>query len=171
MSKENCVLIGFMGCGKTTVGKRLSYRLKMPMLDTDRIIEQKQEKSIAAIFDEQGESAFREMETECLRQLLMEKSSYVISVGGGLPLREENRALLEVLGTVIYLRATPETIYERLKNDTTRPLLRGDNPFEKITELMKKRNPIYTMASNEILDVDGKSFEVILNEIERIMKK
>ena len=128
-----------MGCGKTTLGIKLSYKERVGMLDTDKMIEQKNKKSVAEIFDSEGEAAFRQMETDILKEIAQYHERYIISVGGGLPLREENRVLLRDLGEVIYLRAEPDTIYGRLKNDTTRPLLRGDNPQEKIL-LMEARD-------------------------------
>ena len=82
-------------------------------------------------------------------------------------LREENRQLLKKLGTVVYLRAKPETIAEHLKGDTTRPLLQTENPVQKIREMLEKRAPVYEQAADWILDVDHKSFEQILDEIER----
>lgn len=163
--KNNIILIGYMGCGKTTLGKKLSYRERIALLDTDKRIEQKQKKTINEIFDEDGEPAFRQMETECLKEFLDYSDRYVISVGGGLPMKEENRALMKQLGTVIYLKAEPDTIYERLKNDTTRPLLRGDNPQEKIKTMIEMRNPYYEEAADVIVSVDRKSFEDIIQEI------
>ena len=105
-----------------------------------------------------------------LKSILEYKDRYIISVGGGLPLRAENRELLKKLGNVIYLRAKPDTIYERLKNDTTRPLLQCENPQKKITEMLAERSPIYEKAATAVVDVDGKSFEEILSEIQGIIK-
>lgn len=162
---SNVILVGYMGCGKSTVGRRLSYRLRKPFLDTDKQIELKQKCTISEIFKSRGEEAFREMETEYLRGLLKETCEYVIAVGGGLVLREVNRELLKKLGTVVYLRAKPETIYERLKNDTTRPLLQCENPKEKIEQMIETRHPVYMSCADEIIDVDDKDFAEILNEI------
>ncbi len=158
-------MIGYMGCGKSTVGRRLSYQVKMPYVDTDKIIEQKQNTTISSIFETQGEQAFRDMETACLKELFHNKQDYVISVGGGLPMREENRVLIGELGNVVYLRAKPETIYERLKDDTTRPLLQGEDPEGKIRLMIEARGPFYEMASDLTIDVDGKTFEEIIAEI------
>lgn len=162
---SNVILIGYMGCGKSTIGKKLSFRMKMPYLDTDKLIENEQKTTISHIFETQGENAFRDMETRCIKKLFENKQDYVISVGGGLPLREENRLLLSRLGQVVYLRATPETIYSRLKGDKTRPLLQGDDPQGKIHRMIKERGPVYEQASQIIVDVDGKSCEEIMNQI------
>ena len=100
-----------------------------------------------------------------LEQLISEASGEMISVGGGLPLREENRKLLKKLGTVIYLRVRPETVLARLKGDTTRPLLQGDDVEEKVNSLLSKRGPIYEMAADRIISVDGRSVEQIADAI------
>lgn len=162
----NVILIGFMGCGKTTVGLKLSYRLRRTVIDTDKEIEREEKRSIADIFAEDGEPYFRERETACLRKLIDSTDHQIISVGGGLPLREENRRLLHELGQVFYLRAAAETIYDRLKGDTTRPLLQVDEPLLKIRTLLHERDSSYRAAADVVITVDGKSFEEILGEIE-----
>lgn len=163
---DNIILIGFMGCGKTTVGLKLSYRLRRTVVDTDKEIEREEKRAISDIFATDGEEYFRDRETACLRKMSGSIRNQIISVGGGLPLREENRQLLHELGIVFYLRARPETIYERVKHDTTRPLLQGENPQEKIRTLLAKRDGAYTEAADVIIDVDDKEFEQILCEIE-----
>ena len=162
----NVILIGFMGCGKTTVGLRLSYRLRRPIIDTDKEIEKEEKRTISDIFATDGEAYFRDRETACLRKLTESVNNQIISVGGGLPLREENRRLLHELGQVFYLRAKGETIYERLKGDTTRPLLQVDDPLKKIETLIRERDPYYRAAADVAITVDGKSFSQILDEIE-----
>lgn len=162
----NVILIGFMGCGKTTVGLRLSYRLRRSVIDTDKEIEREERRTISDIFATDGEEYFRDRETACLRKLLESAGCQIISVGGGLPLREENRKLLHELGKVFYLQASAETIYERVKHDTTRPLLQGDDPRMKIGTLLEARDSCYKEAADIIIDVDDKSFEQILDEIE-----
>lgn len=166
---SNVILVGYMGCGKSTVGRRLSYKLRKPFLDTDKQIELKQKCTISEIFASRGEEVFREMETEYLRELLKDNCEYVIAVGGGLVLREVNRELLKELGTVIYLRAKPETIYERLKNDTTRPLLQCENPKERIEQMIETRHPVYMSCADKVIDVDDKEFAEILKEISRCL--
>ena len=163
----NVILIGFMGCGKTTVGLRLSYRLRMPVIDTDKEIEREEKRSISDIFTAEGEKYFRDRETAYLRKLYGSGGNRIISVGGGLPLREENRSLLHGLGKVFYLRAGAETIYERLKHDTTRPLLQGTDPMTRIKTLLSERDAYYMAAADVVVDVDHKEFEQILSEIEK----
>lgn len=163
--KDNIILTGFMGCGKSSVGFRLSYYLRRTLLDTDKWIEKKQGMSISEIFDKYGESAFRQMETDCLKELLNTAEHQIIATGGGLPIKEENHALLKELGTVYYLKVTPEVVYERLKGDTTRPLLQGDNPKGKIEELLRARETVYEQCADYVVEVSCKSFEEILEEI------
>lgn len=163
----NIILIGFMGCGKTTTGLKLSYRLRRTVIDTDKEIEREEKRAISDIFAADGEGYFRDRETDCLRKLLGSVGNQIISVGGGLPLRAENRALLHELGQVFYLRASAETIYERVGHDKTRPLLQGDDPKAKIRTLLKERDGCYTEAADVVIDVDGKDFEQILCEIEQ----
>ena len=164
---KHVILIGFMGCGKSTVGIRLSYRLRRVVEDTDKLIEKRAGKSISDIFKEEGEAAFRQMETKCLQELMTLKDERIISTGGGLPMKIENHELLKRLGTVVYLRISPKGVWERLKNDTTRPLLQCDDPMAKIEELLAKRAPVYEQAADVVLDVDGKNMEEVLTELEQ----
>lgn len=165
MKKDNIVLIGFMGCGKSTIGIRLSYRMRRVVEDTDKLIEKKQEKKISDIFAQEGEVFFRELETELLKELIEKLQGYIVSVGGGTPVREVNRNLLKQLGKVVYLRIRPETVYERLKYDTTRPLLQCENPLERIRTLMKARKEAYESCADIIIDVDELSVEEIVDRI------
>lgn len=163
--KDNIILTGFMGCGKTSVGIKLSYALRRTMIDTDKWIEKKQNMTVSEIFENYGEAAFRQMETDCIKELITSRNHQIISTGGGLPVKEENRSLLKELGRVYYLKVTPETVYERLKGDTTRPLLQGENPKGRIEELLSKRASCYEDGADVIIDVSEKSFEMIIEEI------
>lgn len=163
----NVILIGFMGCGKSSVALKLSYRMKQSVTDTDKWIEKKQGKTITEIFAQEGEEAFRRMETEALKSLKETAKNQIISVGGGLPVREENRALLKEIGKVVYLRAKPETLYERIKEDQSRPLLQCSDPQERIRTLLEERKEAYEAAADLVVDVDDKNFGQILYEIER----
>lgn len=160
-----------MGCGKSTVGREIAQREKVMFLDTDAWIEEKEQMSISSIFVVKGEAYFRDLETRCLESLLSEEKEYekggakIFSVGGGLPMREENRKLLQQLGTVIYLKATPDTIYERIKEDTTRPLLQGVNPKQKIIDMMAIREEMYQDAAEIVIHVDEKAIDKIAEEI------
>lgn len=163
--KKNVILIGFMGCGKTSVGLKLSYKLRMTVEDTDKFIEQREGRSISHIFEEDGESYFRALETKTLEEFRDKKYTRIISVGGGTPVNPVNREILKQCGTVVYLRVKPETVYERLKNDTTRPLLQCDNPLERIRTLLESRKEAYEEAAHIIIDVDDKNMEDVLEEL------
>lgn len=163
--KDNIILTGFMGSGKTSVGIRLSYALKRTMIDTDKWIEKRQNMTISEIFAGEGEEVFRKMETECLKELIKTCDNQIISVGGGLPVREENRRLLSRLGRVFYLKASPEAIYERIKNDTTRPLLQVADPLKQIRTLLEAREDSYSDCADVIIDVSGRTFDEIIEQI------
>ena len=155
MMRNNIILIGYMGCGKTTVGKNLARITGYTFTDTDEMIEKQQGRTISEIFATDGEEAFRKMETKLLEQLIQEQSTQlVISTGGGMPLREKNRKLLAELGTVIYLQTKPQTVYERIKDDTKRPLLQCEDPLARINEMLAARGPIYESTTNNIIPVD-----------------
>lgn len=162
---RNLVLIGFMGSGKTSIGLKLSYKLRMTVEDTDKLIERREGKSISEIFAGQGEEYFRQKETVLLSELAEQKFQRIYSVGGGTPVREKNRELLKRLGMVVYLRARPETIYERLKNDTTRPLLQCENPLARIRELLESRKEAYEDCADVIIDVDDLNIDAVLSKI------
>ena len=171
MRIPNVVLIGFMGSGKTTTGIKLSYRFRRVVEDTDKLIEKKQGRSISDIFAAEGEEYFRKLETQLLRDLKGSRTEKIISVGGGTPVREENRPLLKELGTVVYLRIRPETVYERLKEDKTRPLLQGEDPQSRIRTLLEARKEAYESCADLIIDVDDKNTEQIVNMIEEYVKR
>ena len=166
-SRGSVVLIGFMGCGKSTMGIRLSYRLQYILEDTDKLIETKAGMTISEIFAREGEESFRQMETQLLQALVEKKGRRVYSVGGGTPVRAANRPLLKKLGTVVYLRTRPETVYERLKNDTTRPLLQGEDPLGRIRSLMAERESAYAETADVILDVDEMTADQVVESIMR----
>ncbi len=169
--KKNLLLIGFMGAGKTTVGLKLSWKLRLPVEDTDKLIEKKAGMTISDIFREQGEVAFRDMETALLREISQRPYQRIFSVGGGTPVREENRELLKQCGTVVYLRLKPETVWNRLKGDDSRPLLRCEDPLGKIRELMEARRVAYEGCADVILDVDDLSVQECADKIAEILEE
>ena len=163
---RNVILIGFMGAGKTTVGKALAKECKLSFVDTDERIEEEQNRSISDIFAKEGESFFRNLETQQLRKLRKEEEG-VISVGGGLPVQEANWDLLKQLGTTIYLKASKETLVERLQGDSKRPLLQGGELEMKISSLMNQREAIYEKVADRIIVTDGKQLKDIIEEIKK----
>lgn len=165
--KKNVVLIGFMGSGKSSVGRQLAHRLAYRFVDTDQMIEQKAGKSISMIMEEGGEKAFRRMEQELLETLKDMPEKNVISTGGGLPIAEGNADILKQAGFVIYLRTRPETVLERLSGDTQRPLLAGPDKEKKIRGLLEYREPIYEYACHMAVDTDKKGLLELSEEIAR----
>ena len=162
---KNIVLMGFMGAGKTTIGKKLASALKYEFIDTDEWIEKEQGRKISDIFSEDGESAFRDMETALLKRLQNREEKFVLSVGGGMPVREENRALLRNLGTVIYLKTSKEEIIRRVSGDKNRPLLQGGDLEAKVTNLMNARERIYMETAHVEVITDGKNPSEIVENI------
>ena len=160
------VLIGYMGSGKSTLGCAVSYPLQQCFIDTDKWIEQKEGLTVSEIFATRGGAYFRQKETDCLKAMLLERAPRVLALGGGTPLRAENRELIKKLGFTVYLKAEPDTIYERLKDDTTRPLLQCDNPREKIRLMIAERDPIYREAADFILRVDDWDLRRLVNELQ-----
>lgn len=171
MKKNNIVLIGFMGCGKSTVGKKLAGALGYVFSDTDTMIEEAYGMTISQMFTENGEEYFRNAETELLRKLSGEAKGLVLATGGGMPIREKNAALLREIGKVIFLEASIETILERLQNDTGRPLADGEDREARLRPLYEKRLPVYRAAADYILDTEGKSFYGIIEEIKAVMEQ
>jgi shikimate dehydrogenase len=165
---NNIILTGYMGSGKTTVGKALAKEYGMTFIDTDQLIEEKAGKSVSKIFEEFGEETFRDMETALLKELRMKSiSNSVISTGGGIVQRKENCELLKEIGEVIYLEADSLTLYERVKNDDTRPLLKdaGDELKDRIDTMLSKREGFYKLSADHIIDTKGKTLKEIAEEV------
>lgn len=162
---KRIVLMGFMGAGKTTVGKCLANALSCEFIDTDERIETEQNRKISDIFAKDGELAFRDMETDLLKRLQGSEDSFVLSIGGGMPVRAENRALLRGIGTVIYLRTSRGEIIRRVSGDTNRPLLQGGALEEKVTALMNAREEIYLETAHVEVLTDGKTPDELVKEI------
>ncbi len=163
---KNIILIGFTGAGKTTIGEALAGHRNLRLIDTDQLIEETAGMTISDIFALKGEAEFRKTETAVLERLIETEDGAGLSVGGGLPLREENRRLLKKLGLVVYLEVSPETVVKRLEGDTTRPLLQGGNVREKVEKLLSERGPVYCEASDITINVDGRSVDEIIEELE-----
>ncbi len=161
---DNILLIGFMGSGKSTVGKELAKALDCNFIDMDDEIEQKENRSICDIFNTEGEGHFRKLETDYL-QFLLRTNNAIISTGGGVVLKEGNRKLLKAIGKVIFLHADVEHIVKNVKDDTTRPLLQSDDYIKTITEMLELREDKYLSSADMIIQTSGKSVECIVDEI------
>jgi shikimate kinase len=144
-SLHNLALIGFMGTGKSTVGRLAADALRFTFLDTDHVIEEWAKKPISDIFAQDGEPAFRELERRIVEQLTHRRKT-VVATGGGLAANETNLASLKTHSLVVCLWASPEKIYERVKNHTHRPLLNEPDPLGKIRSLLEVREPYYRQA-------------------------
>lgn len=168
MSK-NIILIGFMGTGKTEVGKEVAERLGYNFIDTDELIERKEGISIPEIFDKYGEPYFRKIESEIIEEVA-KRNKVVIATGGGAVIKPDNRENLKRNGLMICLKASPEIIYSRTKNYNNRPLLKTDDPYRKIQDLLSEREQYYSQADFTVDTTDlGSStvVEIILKELRR----
>lgn len=148
------VLIGFMGCGKSTIGRSIAKKLNYRFIDSDKAIEEEKGMSISEIFDTKGEEFFRAIEREYVEKLSSEEK-IVLATGGGMPCYGDNGSILQRLGNVFYLKCSPQTIYERLKDDTTRPLLMCEDKLAVIQQLLTMRNEKYESAANYVLEADN----------------
>ena len=143
---RNIVLIGFMGTGKTVVGRRLANSLGFRFVDVDTIIEERESKSISEIFLDKGEPYFRNLESQIIDEVAGKPDS-VITTGGGAVNHPRNRESLQKKGWLVCLTATPEIIHERIRKRRNRPLLLGGEPLKKIQSLMNERSKFYSGAN------------------------
>jgi shikimate kinase len=166
----NIVLIGFMGSGKSSIGRRVASGLGFQFVDTDALLVERDGREIAEIFAQDGEVRFRDLETSVLESL-SGRERCVISTGGGVVLREENRALLRELGFVVWLTASEDVIFERVSRTNKRPLLRTANPRETVNQLFAARRPLYEAAAQFTLDTTtlahGQAADAVIAEARR----
>ncbi|MEI6871671.1 MAG: shikimate kinase [Verrucomicrobiota bacterium] len=148
---QNLVLIGLMGSGKSSVGRLVAKALRFNFLDTDQLLAERAGKSISEIFAGEGEASFRARETEVLESL-RPLSRCVISTGGGAVLANHNRTLMRELGFTIWLTASEEALFERVRRSSHRPLLQTANPQETLAQLMRERAPLYEEASHHCIN-------------------
>lgn len=160
----NIILIGFMGAGKTTISDYLSTMFAMNIVEMDQVIEEREEMSIQDIFATYGEEYFRELETNLLIEMQSRKNT-VISCGGGVAMRERNVEEMKKNGRVVLLTASPETIYERVKDSRNRPVLNGRKNVEGISELMEQRREKYEAAADVVVNTDGKTVLQVCEEM------
>jgi len=147
------VLIGLMGSGKSSIGRRLAEHLNLPLIDLDDAIVAKSGLSIPEIFAQQGEAKFRRLETRALRKAMTKQA--VIATGGGVVLSKKNRAILKGKAPVVWLKASPEFLAGRIHGDTNRPLIASGNTLNKLQELARVRNPLYKECADLCLPRDA----------------
>lgn len=152
-TSRNVILIGYMGTGKTSIGKRVAQSLGFEFVDTDDLIVQSCSKAITQIFTDEGEDHFRDLESETL-SVCAQSNHQMISTGGGIVLRKRNREVLQYAGYVIWLRASAESILDRVSKNHDRPLLHTKNPLLKIRSMLEERDELYSSCADFIIDTD-----------------
>ena len=164
MENRNIFLIGFMGVGKSTIAKILAKELDAELVEMDETIEAEAGITINEIFEKYGEEHFRDLES-ALVERIADKGGAVVSCGGGAVLRQKNVENMKKNGRVVFLSATPETIYERVRYSTNRPLLKGNMNVEYIAQLMERRREAYENAADVVIATDGKEKHEIVEKI------
>jgi len=167
--KKNIALVGFMGAGKTVVGKALARHLGMIFVDSDESIVEKERRSINDIFAKDGEPYFRKVEKEVIKEI-SQRDGLVIACGGGVVLDKDNMSNLHRNGVVIYLQTSTDVIFERTKNYNHRPLLNVENPKKQIEDTLKTRAPFYSQAEYTI-DTSKLTIDEVVNKILEILRK
>lgn len=167
---RSIILIGFMGSGKSSIGKLLAEKLGWPHWDTDEILAARAGKTVAEIFRQRGEAAFREMEDQLLQELSADDRR-VLTTGGGIVLCPENRRRLRSLGKVVWLRVDREVLVQRLLGDSTRPLLRTEGPAATIAQLLQAREAFYEEAAHFVLETSGLTPDAAAVEILKLLNR
>ena len=157
-------LVGMMGAGKTTVGRRLARRLAWPFVDADKELEARLGVPISTIFELEGEAGFRRRESAMIDELTR-RAPLVLATGGGAVLDPANRAVLHARGRVVYLRASVPDLWHRLRRDTVRPLLRTPDPRARIEELVRTRDPLYREAAHVVVETGRQPVDQVVDAI------
>jgi len=167
---HSIVLIGFMGAGKSSVGRALARRTGLPRFDTDEMVSARFDLPVSEIFARFGERKFRDAETEILREFSATQAAIVVT-GGGIVLRPENVTMLQALGNVVSLEADEETLFRRISRRATRPLLQTEDPRATMLELLRAREPLYREAADFRLDTSQLRHEEVADAILRRLEK
>ena len=165
-SSGNIFLVGLMGAGKTSVGKLLARRLGKAFYDCDHEIERATGVRIPLIFEIEGETGFRARERKMLSELV-QRPEVVVATGGGAVLDEQNRNLLRQHGTVVYLCASPQDLWQRTRHDRNRPLLQTANPLARLTELFSERDRLYREVADLVVDTGSQSLSALAHRLEQ----
>ena len=160
----NLYLVGLMGAGKTTVGRLLARRLKLRFLDSDHEIERRCGVKVPVIFEIEGETGFRSRESQAIAELTS-LEGIVLATGGGVVMSGENRRLLGASGTVVYLCARPEDLYERVRHDRNRPLLATPDPLVRLHELYAERDPLYRAIADLVVDTGRQGVQALARDL------
>nr|WP_328804774.1 shikimate kinase AroK [Noviherbaspirillum galbum] len=164
MQSSNIFLVGLMGAGKTTVGRALARKLDKTFIDSDHEIEARTGASIPLIFEIEGEASFRHRESDVIRDLTS-RSGIILATGGGAVLKPENREYLKTRGTVIYLRASINSILARTSHDKNRPLLQTPDPRAKLEQLSREREPLYLEVADLVIETGRPNVQSLVNTI------
>ncbi|MGQ0656354.1 MAG: shikimate kinase [Betaproteobacteria bacterium] len=162
----NLYLVGMIGAGKTTVGRLLARRLKLDFLDSDHEIEARCGVKIPLVFEIEGEAGFRAREAQAIAELTA-LSGVVLATGGGAVLLDENRRLLAQRGVVIYLRASPDDLYQRVRQDRNRPLLATADPLGRLRELYAQRDPLYCAVADVTVETGAQGVQSLARQLLR----
>ena len=153
LHRGNLFLVGLMGAGKTTLGRQLARRLDKPFVDADHELEARLGVPIPTIFELEGEAGFRDREQAVIDELCR-RDGIVLATGGGVVMRPQSRVRLRESGTVLYLHAAPETLWQRLRNSRHRPMLQAADPRNRLVELYQLRDPLYREVANHVVESD-----------------
>ena len=164
--RKRCTLVGMPGSGKSTVGRHLARRLDVAFIDLDHRLEQDLGMSIKVFFEEFGENAFRDREAALIAEVTAHHDDLIISTGGGAVLRDTNRAALrDHGGVVVYLRASPDEIFKRVRHDKGRPLLQVQDPLQKLRDLYTVRDPLYRDCAHYVIETGRPTVNTLVNMI------
>lgn len=166
----NVYLVGMMGAGKTTLGKALAQRTGQEFVDTDRVLVDRTGVPVATIFEIEGEEGFRRRESAILAELST-GSGCIVATGGGAVLAEENRRLMRSSGTVVYLRARLDNLWERTRHDSSRPLLATPDPRATLAALLEQRDPIYREAAHVVVETSSQSAASLVTRVLAAMRE
>lgn len=173
LQSGNLILVGMMGSGKTTMGRALAKHLGKAFVDSDEEIQKRTGVTIPHIFDVEGEAGFRQRETAAIRDLVL-RDDMVLATGGGAVLMEQNRALLQQNGIVVYLKASVHDLWQRTRHDRNRPLLQIADPHAKLMELFRQRDPLYLQVADIVIQSGKQGAHTLMlhlvDEIERFRK-
>lgn len=168
--QSNIILVGLMGAGKSTIGRQLARKLRLDFYDSDKVIEERTGVGIPTIFEIEGEDGFREREEQVIAELAALPNT-LLATGGGSILRASNREHIKAGGIVIYLRASAEQLFQRIKHDRNRPLMQTEHPLQTLRELLQAREPYYLEVADLIIPTGKQKVYVVLRDIQNKLKQ